>query len=173
MRQRFFRLLSFGAVLLAALGATRFGQAGELPAELTSLYRPAVERLKEAYTSLSIEGTTSMVLPGQDKSLQQKFVMRADGKLRRLDLVATAQRGMDAKIGTKEMRMATPYGSLVTVTAPGRKFFDDGRQTSYADTVSKIDNGCLMNYPYAARLDRHDPGHAAQSGGQSDRHPPL
>ncbi len=140
-------LLLATMLLLATVPATSSG--GDLPREITSAYRPAVERLNQAYTSVSIEGTTSMVQPRQDKSLEQRFVMRADGTLRRLDLEATAQSGMGVSVGSKEMRMATPYGSLVSVTAPGSESFDDARQTSYADTVSKIDNGCLMNYPYA------------------------
>jgi hypothetical protein len=122
--------------------------AGELPRELTSAYRPAVERLKDGYTKISIEGTSTLVLP-DDRFRAQEFIMRADGKRRRLDVKIADQRGMKLKVGAIEMRMATPYGSLVTYTLPDSEFFDDARETSYNDTVAEIDSGSLMNYPYA------------------------
>jgi hypothetical protein len=75
--------------------------------------------------------------------------MRASGQQRRLDVTTLAQQGMGLQVGAKEMQMATPWGSLNTVTSPGSSFFDKASETPYADTVSQIDSGCLLNYPYS------------------------
>jgi hypothetical protein len=121
----------------------------QLPQELVSRYRPAVEKLRQAYTHATIEGTSILTYPGQDKSREQRFVMRAGGELRRLDVTTLRQQGMGLKVGGAEMRMATPWGSLSTYTAPGSTFFDDAKQIPYGDTVAQIDNASLLNYPYS------------------------
>ncbi len=137
-------VLSLSMLVLSASTA-----AAQLPQQLVSLYRPAVEKLRSAYTNLSAEGTISAALPQQEKSREQQFAFRAGGQKRRLDLKTLSQKGMGLKVGTTEMRMATPYGSLVTVMRPDSDFFDDAKETSYGNTVSKIDAGCLLNYPYS------------------------
>ena len=121
----------------------------QLPRDIVSQYRPAVEKLRKAYTHASFEGTSTLVYPRQQKSREQSFVMRAAGEKRRLDLTTLKQRGMGLQVGATEMRMATPYGSLSSYTAPGAKFFDNAQQTPYAETVTQIDNGSLLNYPYS------------------------
>jgi len=144
------RLLLTRSVLLAALvlaaGPLR---AGELPPAFTAQYRPAVERLQAAYTRLSIWGSSTLTLPGQDRSRIQNFIMRADGDRRRLDIKTVQQLNMGLTVGEKVMAMATPFGSLITTTQPNHKFFDDAWETKYKDTVARIDSGCLMNYPYS------------------------
>ena len=122
---------------------------GQLPQEIVSRYRPAVERIEQAYTGLTVEGVTSVSLPQEDKSRTQRFIMRADGKLRRLDLETVRQHRMGLPIGGKEMRMATTWGSLVTRTEPGHKFFDDAVQLPYDKTVAEIDQGSPLNSPYS------------------------
>lgn len=135
---------------VAIAWSSMFGAArGQLPREIVSQYRPAVERLRQAYTHASFEGTSNVAFPGQGKSREQSFVMRAAGEKRRLDVTTLKQQGMGLQVGATEMSMATPIGSLSTYMAPGSQFFDDARQTSYADTVSQIDNGCLLKYPYS------------------------
>jgi hypothetical protein len=127
-----------------------FGAArAQLPQEIVSRYRPAVEKLRQAYTHASIEGSSTLAYPGQDKSREQRIVMRAAGEKRRLDVTTLKQRGMGLEVGAKEMRMATPYGSLSSYTAPNSQYFDNAQQTSYAETVAQIDNGSLLNYPYS------------------------
>lgn len=127
------------------LGAAR----AQLPPEIVNQYRPAVEKLQRAYTRVTIEGTSRLAFPGQDKSREQRFVMRAGGQLRRLDVTTLHQQRMELKVGGKEMRMATPWGSLSTYTAPGSDFFDDAKQIPYDQVVAEIDESSLLNYPYS------------------------
>jgi hypothetical protein len=139
------RLAAVAIVWCGLVGAAR----AQLPQQLVSRYRPAVEKLRQAYMHATIEGTSMLAYPGQDKSREQQFVMRAGGELRRLDVTTVKQQGMGLKVGGSEMRMATPWGSLSTYTAPGSKFFDNAKQTSYGETVAEIDKVSLLNYPYA------------------------
>lgn len=127
------------------MGAAR----AQLPPDIVSQYRPAVEKLRKAYTHASFEGTSTLVYPRQQKSREQSFVMRAAGEKRRLDVTTLKQQGMGLQVGATEMRMATPYGSLSTYTAAGSQFFDNAQQTPYAETVAQIENGSLLNYPYS------------------------
>jgi hypothetical protein len=122
---------------------------GQLPREIVSQCRPALEKLREAYTHATFTGTLTVSLPREGKSRKQEFEMRASGQSRRLDLTTVAQQGMGLEVGAKLMQMATPQGSLNTVTGPKSDYFDDARETSYDDTVSQIDSGCLLNYPYS------------------------
>jgi hypothetical protein len=145
MSSRIPRLCAILALWLVAVSAS----AGELPQTFTSQYRPAVERLRQAYSNLTAEGIVSITLPRDEKSSEQSFVMRAGGEQRRLDLRTLAQQGMGLKVGTSLMRMATPAGSLSTETGPQSQFFDDAQETNYDKTVAAIDRGCLLNYPYA------------------------
>jgi hypothetical protein len=146
MRHRNLQLLALAAVAILTPG-TLFG--GGLPPEFASVYRPAVDRLRQAYTQLSAEGTIAIQLPGEDKASQQSFTMRADGDKRRLDLTTEAQRGMGLKVGTTEMSMATPYGSLSTYGGAESQWFEGAQQQKYASVVASIDRRCLLNYPYA------------------------
>lgn len=139
------RWAAVAIVWCGLVGAAR----AQLPPELVSRYRPAVEKLQQAYTHATIEGTSTLVLPGQDKSREQRFVMRAGGELRRLDVTTLKQQGMGLKVGGSEMRMATPWGSLSTYTAPGSDVFDNAQQIPYGEVVAQIDNGSLLNYPYS------------------------
>ena len=139
--------LSAAAIACVLMIGTAGG--GEVPREIASQYRPAVEKLRQAYTHAAIEGTSEVAYPSKDKSRTQEFVMRAAGQKRRLDVTTTGQKGMGLKVGATQLRMATPQGSLTTTMDPGSKFFDDATQTGYADTVSQIDNRCLLNFPYA------------------------
>ncbi len=144
MRRREFIV---SACLMIAGG--NWASAGQLPQEFVNLYRPALNRLREAYSKVTVEGTLRVELPREEKSSEQGFVMRADGKKRRLDLRTLAQQGMGLKVGATEMSMATPYGSLNTYTNPDSKFFDDAQQRKYDGIVSEIDRRCLVTYPYA------------------------
>ena len=138
----------WAAVAIAWCGL--FGAArAQLPQQLAREYRPAVEKLRQAYTHVSIEGTSMLEYPGQDKLREQRIVMRASGELRRLDVTTLKQQGMDLDVGGTEMRMATPWGSLSTYTAPGSTFFDDAKQIPYGDVVAQIDKESLLNYPYS------------------------
>lgn len=141
------------AALALAICVSAPAARAQLPREIVSQYRPALEKLREAYTHASVSGTLAVSFPQTGKMRKQQFVMRADGQLRRLDTTTLAQNRMGLKIGGKLTRMATPWGSLSTYTAPGATFFDDARETPYADTVSEIDSGCLLNYPYSLDSD--------------------
>ena len=127
-----------------------FGAArAQLPQQIVSQYRPAVEKLRQEYTHASIEGTSMLAYPEQNKSREQRFVLRAGGELRRLDVTTLKQQGMGLQVGGTTMRMATPWGSLSTRTAPGSKFFDDAKQIPYGESVAQIDKASLLNYPYS------------------------
>jgi hypothetical protein len=121
----------------------------QLPREITSQCRPALEKLREAYAHATFSGTLAVSMPQAGKSRKQEFTMRASGQSRRLDLTTLAQQGMGLEVGAKQMQMATPQGSLNTLTGPKSDYFDDARETSYDETVSQIDAGCLLNYPYS------------------------
>ena len=144
MRRRDF-MLSVGL----ALAGGRLVHSGQLPQEFVNVYRPALERLRQAYGKVSVEGTLRVTLPQEDKSSEQAFIFRADGKKRRLDVRTLAQQGMGLKVGASVMTMATPYGSLNTETGPKSKFFDNAQQRNYSGVVAEIDQQSLLNYPYA------------------------
>lgn len=144
MRRRDF-LLSVGLTV----AGVRLARAGQLPQEFVNVYRPALERLRQAYGKVSVEGTLRLALPQEDKSSEQGFIFRADGKKRRLDVRTLAQQGMGLKVGASVMTMATPYGSLNTEMGPSSKFFDNAQQRKYAGVVAEIDQQCLLTYPYA------------------------
>jgi len=131
------------------MAGSHFAHAGNLPQEFVNVYRPALDRLRQAYGKVSVEGNLRVALPQEDKSSEQTFVFRADGKKRRLDLRTLAQQGMGLKIGASVMTMATPYGSLNTETGPNSQFFDNAQQRKYAGVVAEIDQQCLLTYPYA------------------------
>jgi hypothetical protein len=143
-----FRILCLCTSLVLSFVATSTS-GGELPQTFTSQYRPAVERLRQAYASLTAKGLVTIDYPRESKSSDQSFALRANGKVRRLDLKVVAQQGMGLKVGANLMRMATPDGSLNTETGPKSQFFDDAQETNYDKTISAIDRGCLLNYPYA------------------------
>jgi hypothetical protein len=90
-----------------------------------------------------------LALPQEEKSSEQQFIFRADGKKRRIDVRTIAQQGMGLKVGVSVMAMATPYGSLNTEIGPNSKFFDNAQQRNYAEVVAEIDQQCLLTYPYA------------------------
>jgi hypothetical protein len=137
------------ALLIAAFSCA--AASAQLPREITSQYRPALEKLREAYTHATFEGTASLALPRSGKSRTQDFVFRASGPRRRLESTTTAQTEMGLTVGAKKLQMATPIGSLSTYTNAHStsQVFDDARERSYGDTLSQIDNDCLLNYPYA------------------------
>lgn len=144
MRRREF-LLSVGL----AIAGGQFAHAGQLPQEFVNVYRPALERLRQAYGKVSVEGTLRVALPQEDKSSEQEFIFRADGKKRRLDVRTLAQQGMGLKVGASQMSMATPYGSLNTEMGSKSQFFDDAQQRPYSSVVAEIDEQSLLTYPYA------------------------
>lgn len=137
------------AALAIACGSIVGTARGQLPQEIVSQYRPALEKLRQAYTHASFEGTSIVAIPRQDKWREQQFVLRAAGESRRLDVTTVKQWRMGLKVGSKELHLATPDGSLTTYMAPGSEFFDDAKQTGYAGTVAQIDKGSLLNYPYS------------------------
>ncbi|MEX2315873.1 MAG: hypothetical protein WD669_01885 [Pirellulales bacterium] len=147
MRKYYVARTAAAAIACVWLIGTATG--GDVPREIASQYRPAVEKLKQAYTHATVEGTASVAYPTKDKSRTQEFVMRAAGKYRRLDLKTTGQKGMGLRVGSTQMRIAAPQGSLLTTMDSGSKFFDDATETGYADTVSQIDNRSLLHFPYA------------------------
>ena len=144
MRRREF-LLSVGLTIVAG----RLLRAGGLPPEFVNVYRPALERLRQAYGLVTVEGTLSTELPQEEKSSEQAFIFIADGRKRRLDLRTLSQRGMGLQVGASVMMMATPFGSLNTETRPNSKFFDDAQQRDYASVVTEIDQKSLLTFPYA------------------------
>lgn len=147
------RLVSMHGLAIAAAALStclaQLASAGQLPSTFVGVYRPAVERLKAAYTEVSIDGTLRVELPDQEKSSDQSFIFRAIGDRRRLDLTTTAQQGMGLKVGATEMNMATPIGSLNTYTNKGSQFFDNARERNYANVVQDIDRRSRLNLPYA------------------------
>jgi hypothetical protein len=148
MRLVSMHLLAIAAAALSTCLA-QLAAAGQLPQKFVSVYRPAVERLKTAYTDASIKGILNVELPREGKSSQQSFILRANGERRRLDLTTLAQQGMDLEVGATEMSMATPIGSLNTYTRPDSQFFENAQQRKYAGVVEHIDRRSLMNLPYA------------------------
>jgi hypothetical protein len=149
--RREFLCRAAGALAFLGLGGGFLADvtlAGNLPRELVSAARPAIEQLQKAYSHASITGTRRIDLPGTNKFSEQKFVMRVSGDSRRLDLTTVAQKGMNLTVGANVLQMATPQGSLSTQTKPGSKVFDDAQQTSYDKTVDQIAQGSLINYVY-------------------------
>ena len=144
MRRREF-LLSVGL----AVAGCRSARAGQLPQEFVNVYRPALERLRQAYGKVSVDGTLRVALPQEEKSSEQEFIYRADSKKRRLDVRTLAQQGMGLKIGASQMSMATPYGSLNTEMGSKSQYFDDAQQRPYSSVVAEIDRQSLLAYPYA------------------------
>ena len=142
-------LVHLVAAAIIGLLFVGFAWGGDVPREIASQYRPAVEKLREAYTHATVEGSSSVAYPIKEKLCTQEFVMCAAGKKRRLDLKTTGQKGMGLKVGATQMRMATPDGALITTMDPNSKFFDDATEKDYADTVSQIDNRSLLHFPYA------------------------
>ena len=70
MRRTYLARCAAAAIVWCGLfGAAR----AQLPPELVSQYRPAVEKLRQAYTHATIEGTSSLAYPGQDKSREQRM----------------------------------------------------------------------------------------------------
>jgi hypothetical protein len=145
MARRIFSQCALLGMLLACSAAG----AGELPQTFTSQYRPAVERLRQAYANVTAEGVVTIELPRDGKSSEQGFSLYTGGQYRRLDLKTLAQQGMGLKVGANLMQMATPNGSLNTETGPKSQFFDDAQETKYDQTVANIERGCLFNYPFA------------------------
>lgn len=146
---RHMHLSRWTAMAIACSSMIGAARAGQLPQELVSQYRPAVERLRDSYTHVSVEGILKSGNPSQGKSREVQFEMRASGQLRRLDTTTIGQQRMGLQLGGKEMQMATPWGSLSTYTPPGHKFFKDAQQIPYDQTVSEIDRRSLLNYPYS------------------------
>jgi hypothetical protein len=138
-------------IAVLALSATLQARPAhaQLSREITSQYRPALARIQQAYTRGTFSGTLSVTEPQSGKSRRQDFTMRANGEFRRLDLTTLAQQGMKLEVGAKVLAMATPNGSLNTFTKPNADAFGDATQTSYADTVTQIDQGCLLYYTYS------------------------
>jgi hypothetical protein len=134
--------------MLVLLGAAS-ASAGELPAAFTNQYRPAVEKLRQAYSTLTADGMVTVDYPRDSKSSDQNFEFRAAGESRRLDLTVVAQKNMGLTVGANLLRMATPSGSLNAETLPGHDVFDDAQQTGYDETVAAVNRGCLLTYPYA------------------------
>lgn len=147
------RLVSLHCLAIAAAALStclaQLATAGQLPSTFVNVYRPAVERLKAAYTQVAVEGTLSVELPAERKSSQQSFTLRASGDQRRLDVTTTAQQGMGLEVGASVMSMATPIGSLNTYTNKNSQFFDNARERKYAGVVEDIDRRSLMNLPYS------------------------
>lgn len=146
MRRATVRIILTVAILLPSMAASLIG--GELPREFEQQYSSAVGRLRDYYTHVTVSGTLKRELPQSNKSLEQKFVYRAAGPQLRLDVTTVANRGMGAKVGGSDMYMATRIGSLTSIRNPGSQRFDDARQLNYGDTKSRIDDTCMLNYPY-------------------------
>ena len=146
MRHRILQSLAVAAAMFCSTGTLL---AGNLPPEFVGVYRPAVDRLRQAYSQVSVEGTIVVQLPAEDKASEQTFTMRADGDKRRLDVTTDAQQGMGLKVGATEMSMATPWGSLTTVTGPQSQWFDNAKQQKYGNVVASIDRRSLLTYPYS------------------------
>ncbi len=134
---------------VASMCLEQWAVAGQLPPTFVSVYRPAVERLRAAYTRVSVKGTLNVEIPAESKSSEQSFVFRAGGNQRRLDLTTTAQQGMGLEVGASEMSMATPIGSLNTYTRAGSQVFSDAQQRKYGSVVESIDRRALLNLPYS------------------------
>lgn len=147
------RLVSMHCLAIAAATLStclaQLANAGQLPPTFISAYRPAVERLKAAYTEVSVKGTLSVEIPSEGKSSQQTFTFRANGDQRRLDVTTTAQQGMGLEVGGSELSMATPIGSLNTYKRAGSDFFDNAQERKYGGVVEGIDRRSLLNLPYA------------------------
>lgn len=140
--------ISLAALSLLVSTSSTPSLAGDLPRDFVGQYAPAVEKLREFYSHVTVRGTLKHALPQQAKSLEQKFVFRAASPQVRLDVTTTANKGMNAKLGGSDMYMATSYGSLTTIRNPGSSTFDDARQLNYNDTKSHIESTCLLNYVY-------------------------
>src|SRR5262245_37802985 len=146
--RRIVACLGWAVVAMWAVCAAGSLAAGDLPREFAQQYGPAAEQLRQFYTHATIAGALRRELPETGKLLEQRFVYRSAGAQVRLDVTTTASKGMGAKIGGSDMYMATGIGSLTTIRRPGSEVFDDARQLSYDDSKSRIENTCLLNYPY-------------------------
>jgi hypothetical protein len=120
-------------------------EAVELPREMNSQYRTAVERLKQVYAHATISGTLKHELPQQNKFRDQQFIFRAAGPDRRIDLTTTAQRGMGFDVGATDMYMGAPYASLQTYRGPTSQVFDTADELSYQAAKSRIDDACPLD----------------------------
>jgi hypothetical protein len=131
------------------LAFSKDASAGELPNDFSKAYAPAVDRLRDFYTHVTVTGSLKRELPQAKKSLEQTFIYRAAGTQVRLNVTTVANKGMKAKVGGSDLFMATRDGSLTTVRNPGSEVFDDAKQLNYGDTKSRIDDTCLLTFPYA------------------------
>lgn len=120
-------------------------RAVELPGEMTSQYRTAVERLKQVYAHATITGSLKHELPPANKFRDQQFIFRAAGPDRRIDLTTTAQRGMGFDAGATDMTMAAPYASLHTYRGPTSHVFDTADELSYQAAKSRIEDACPLD----------------------------
>ncbi len=145
------RSVMVGAAALGVflLVCSNRSSGGELPTDLSNAYAPAVERLRDFYTHVTVTGSLKREFPQTKKSLEQTFIYRAAGTQVRLNVTTVANKGMKAKVGGSDLYMATRDGSLTTVRNPGSEVFNDATQLSYGDTKSRIDDTCLLTFPYA------------------------
>jgi hypothetical protein len=133
--------------VLSLVGAAR-AAGGDLPNDVAQAYAPAVDKLRDFYTHVTVTGRLKRELPQTKKSVEQSFVYRAAGMQVRLNVTTTGSKGMKAKVGASDLFMATRDGSLTTVRNPGSEVFDDAKQLNYGDTKTRIDSTCLLTYPY-------------------------
>lgn len=145
------RIAQVGAALvLVVLSVARSERAigGDLPNDFSQAYAPAVARLRDFYTHVTVTGRLRRELPQTKKSVDQTFVYRAAGVQVRLNVTTVKSNGMKAKAGASDLFMATRDGSLTTNRNPGSEVFDDAKQLNYGDTKTRIDSTCLLTYPY-------------------------
>lgn len=147
------RRVALVCLLLWKAACCPVAQAGELPRELISAYRPALEAIRQAYVHGTFRGKIVVEYPGQEKFKKLDFVMRASGDKRRVDLTTTQQKNLGLAVGKRDMFMATPIGSLTTSANPGSKVFDNARQLKHATATATIENSVLLKYPYAIQGD--------------------
>jgi hypothetical protein len=144
------RVLVGAALLLGVLSAARSERAvgGDLPPDIGNALAPAVDKLRDFYTHVTVTGRLKRELPQTKKFMEQTFIYRAAGTDVRLNVTTVTSKGMKAKAGASDLLMATRVGSLTTVRNPGSEVFDDAKQLNYGDTKSRIDSTCLLTYPY-------------------------
>lgn len=144
------RALVGATIVLGALSLAHSERAagGDLPNDFSQAYAPAVDRLRDFYTHVTVTGRLKRELPQTKKSVEQTFIYRAAGVQVRLNVTTVTSKGMKARAGASDLLMATRDGSLTTMRNPGSEVFDDARQLTYGDTKTRIDSTCLLTYPY-------------------------
>jgi hypothetical protein len=139
-------------LVLGVLGAAwaRQSLAQGLPQHFVAAYRPALEGMKKAYGTGTIEGTMRFDNLLSGTSLSRRFVYRAAGDWFRMDTTPTAQTGLTVKLNVTEILLATPTASMQGYQRPDRQLANANmKEISYDEARARVRDVCPLSFPYS------------------------